>query len=97
MPVSRHPYRMGRERIGNRNWGGVWKTHDDTKIGDLREWHLIEAACRECGWSLRFTPWAIRRVASHHVEVVGKLDRRLRCTACGARAGQLTVTLKPRD
>lgn len=62
-------------------------------LSDLREWHVIEAACNNCGHVGRLRPkkmlsmlWRRHRRETGQIAVVD-LAPRLACSECGNRGG----------
>jgi len=66
------------------------------RIGDLRQWHLVEGRCFHCGHGAIIPHSVIKRGRSEH-DVLAKLEDKARCQKCGAKGqNYLTIKLAPR-
>ena len=54
------------------------------RLGDLRQWHLLEVTCLKCRHKGDIQPDILRRRLSDHTRLVD-IEGRFACKACGNR------------
>jgi len=67
------------------------------RVGDLREWHVLQATCWKCGHIGDTYPTRLKKRWSDYERLID-LERRLRCANCGNReSNSWQVYQLPRD
>ena len=67
------------------------------RVGDLRDWHVLQVTCWRCGHSGEIYPARLKKRWSDHERLID-LEARLRCVKCRNRDGNSWQVYRlPRD
>lgn len=63
------------------------------RVEDLRQWHIVEVTCGQCGRQGGVPLWLIRRHAGGQVRILS-MKHKFRCAGCGHKGDDNDVRVR---